>query len=109
MTVCECKEMPRRDEPRQYVFLEYNEQELRATPHFKPKLRPGDLLAEVAGQKRHLGADEIVVVRLEDDVVDSVWPEEVRRIAGPPLFLSSGGGHPRESLPVRAGTRYRVL
>ena len=78
--MCECKAMPTRDEPRQYVFLEYNEQELRATPDYQPAFRPGDVLAEAPGWKRHLGADEIVVVRLEDDVVDSVWPEEVRRL-----------------------------
>jgi hypothetical protein len=73
--------MPTRDEPRQYVFLEYNPEELQATPDYVPAFRPGDVLAETPGFKRHLGADEIVVVRLEDDVVDSVWPEEVRRIA----------------------------
>ena len=74
------KPMPTRDEPRQYVFLEYSEQELRATPHYTPSFQPGDLLAEAPGAERWLGADEIVVARLEDDVVDSVWPEEVRRI-----------------------------
>ena len=78
--MCECKEMPARKEPRQYVLLEYNPQELRASPDYVPTFRPGDILAEASGWKRHLGADEIVVVRLVDDVVDSVWPEEVRRI-----------------------------
>lgn len=77
---CVCEEMPVRDEPRQYVFLEYSEQELDATPKYEPVYRPGDLLVEATGHKKHLGADEIVVVRLEDGVVDSVWPEEVRRI-----------------------------
>ena len=78
--MCECKEMPTRDEPRQYVFLEYSPQELAATPDYEPAFCPGEVLAEAPGWKRHLGADEIVVVRLEDDVVDSVWPEEVRRL-----------------------------
>jgi hypothetical protein len=73
--------MPTRDEPRQYVFLEYNPEELQPTPDYVPAFRRGDHLAEAPGWKRHLGADEIVVVRIEDDVVDSVWPEEVRRIA----------------------------
>jgi hypothetical protein len=78
--MCECKEMATRDEPRQYVFMEYSPQELAATPDYEPTFRPGDVLAEAPGWKRHLGADEIVVVRLGDDVVDSVWPEEVRRL-----------------------------
>jgi len=68
-----------RDEPRQYVFIGYNPQELAATPGYEPVFRPGDLLAEDLKAKHHL-ADDIVVVRLEDDVVDSVWPEEVRRL-----------------------------
>ena len=73
--------MPRRRaEPRQYVFLAYNPEELAATPDYTPTFRPGDLLAEVPDHERHLGADEIVVVRLHDGVVDSVWPEEVRRL-----------------------------
>ena len=78
--MCECKEMPTRDEPRQSVFQEYSPQELAATPDYEPAFCPGEVLAEAPGWKRHLGADEIVVVRLEDDVVDSVWPEEVRRL-----------------------------
>jgi len=78
--MCDCQEMPERDEPRQYVFLGYNPEELEATPGNEPTFEPGDLLAEAPGWRRHLGADDIVVVRLEDDVVDSVWPEEVRRL-----------------------------
>ena len=78
--MCECKEMPTRDEPRQYVFVAYNPGDLETTPDYVPTFRPGDQGAEVPGSKRRLGADEIVVVRLEDDDVDSVWPEEVRRI-----------------------------
>ena len=72
--------MPTRDEPRQYVFLDYSKEEMHATPDYDPVFRPGDLLAEAPGMERWLGADEIVAVRLEDDTVDSVWPEEVRRI-----------------------------
>ena len=45
----------KRREPRQYVVLEYNPQELQATPDYKPAFQTGDYLAE--------------------------WPEEVRRIS----------------------------
>lgn len=69
------------EEPTQFVFLGYNPQELEATPSYEPTFRPGEILAEVSDHERHLGADEIVVVRLSDDVVDSVWPEEVLPLA----------------------------
>ncbi len=62
------------------MFREYNPQELEATPDYKPAFQPGDYLAEVVDADEHL-ADDIVVVRLEDGVEDSVWPEEVRRIS----------------------------
>ncbi len=67
------------DEPRQFVFIEYNRQELETTPHYDPPFQPGDLLGEDLHAEFH-EADDIVVVRLEDGVHDSVWPEEVRRL-----------------------------
>ncbi len=74
-------------EPKQFVFLAYNPQELAATPDYKPAFRAGDLLAEVPGQREwELGTGKVIpssmlaVVRLMDDVVDGVWPEEVRRL-----------------------------
>lgn len=74
-------------EPRQYVFLEYNPEELQATPDYTPVFRAGDLLAEAPEHReRWLENGKIIqesmlaMVRLEDDVVDSVWPEEVRRL-----------------------------
>ena len=77
--------MPKRTEPKQFVFLEYNLQELAATPDYQPVFRAGDLLAEVPEQReRELGTGMVIrssllaVVRLEDDVVDGVWPVEVR-------------------------------
>ncbi len=69
----------KRREPRQYVFLAYNPQELQATPNYEPVFRSGDLLAEFEAEFHEAG--DIVVVRLWDSVVDSVWPEEVRRIS----------------------------
>lgn len=79
--------MPKRTEPKQFVFLAYNPQELAATPDYKPVFRTGDLLAEVPEQReRELGTGRVIpssmlaVVRLEDDVVDGVWPEEIRRL-----------------------------
>lgn len=71
--------MPEREEPRQYVFLEYNPEELRATPDYEPAFQPGDLLGEDMKATFH-EADDIVVVRLRDGKQDSVWPEEVRRL-----------------------------
>ncbi len=77
--------MPKRTEPKQFVFLEYNPQELAATPDYKPVFQAGDLLAEVPEQReRELATGKVIpssmlaVVRPEDDVVDGVWPEEVR-------------------------------
>ena len=79
--------MSKRTEPKQFVFLEYNPQELAATPDYEPVFRAGNLLAEVPEQReRELGTGKVIassmlaVVRLEDDVVDGVWPEEVRRL-----------------------------
>ena len=79
--------MPKRTEPKRFVFLEYNLQELAATPDYEPAFRTGDLLAEVPEQReRELGTGRVIassmlaVVRLEVDVVDGVWPEEVRRL-----------------------------
>ena len=79
--------MPKRTEPKQYVFVEYNPAELAATLHYEPIFQAGDLLAEVPEQReRELGTGRIIrssmlaVVRLEDDVVDGVWPEEGRRL-----------------------------
>ena len=79
--------MSKRTEPKQFVFLEYNPQELAATPDYGPVFRAGDLLAEVPEQReRELGTGKLIptsmlaVVRLEEDVLDGVWPEEVRRL-----------------------------
>ena len=79
--------MPKRTEPKQFVFLEYNPEELAATPDYEQAFQAGDLLAEVPEQReRELGTGRVIassmlaVVRLEDDVVDGVWPEEVRRL-----------------------------
>ncbi len=62
-----------------YVFIRYNPQELADTPDYRPPFRRGDLMARVR-RKKFLGSDELVVVRLKDDLVDSVWPEEVGRL-----------------------------
>lgn len=69
-------EIPGTVERRQFVLVGYNPQELRDTPRYVPTFRPGDVLAGLRKPKV-LGPDEIIAVRLEDDVVDSVWPEEV--------------------------------
>jgi len=61
------------------VFIGYNPQELADTPAYRPSYRRGDVLARLR-RRRVLGPDEIIVVRLEDDLVDSVWPEEVERL-----------------------------
>ncbi|MBI4415387.1 MAG: hypothetical protein HY557_00200 [Euryarchaeota archaeon] len=61
------------------MFIGYNPQELRDTPHYRPSFRHGDLLAKLQREKR-LGPDEVIVVRLEDGCVDSVWPEEVEEL-----------------------------
>ena len=78
---------PRGLEPKQFVFPEYNPEELQATPDYTPVFRAGDLLAEAPEHReRWLENGKIIqesmlaMVRLQDDVVDSVWPEEVRRL-----------------------------
>ena len=63
-----------------YAFIGYNPQELADTPHYRPPYRRGDLLAKIR-RRKFLGPDELIVVRLEDDLIDSVWPEEVERLA----------------------------
>jgi len=62
-----------------YVFIGYNPQELADTPNYRPSFQRGDILARIR-KKKFLGLDEIIVVRLADDLIDSVWPEEVERL-----------------------------
>ena len=66
-------------ERRLFAFIHYSPQELADTPDYDPQFRPGDVLAKLR-KKKLLGPDEIIVVRLEDDLVDSVWPEEVEQL-----------------------------
>lgn len=83
-------------EARTFVFLEYNPQELEATPGYEPTFRMGDLLVEAPHKIRWLGADEIVVMRVEDRIVDSVWPEEVLELD--PLFTVAFPGSEEEEI-----------
>jgi len=62
-----------------YVFVGYNRQELADTPGYDPPYRRGDVLARLK-RRKFLGPDELIAVRLEDDLIDSVWPEEVERL-----------------------------
>ncbi len=65
------------DEPRQFVFLAYNPEELNE--FYDPPFRFGDLLVE-DGSFERLSPDEIIVRRLEDGHTDSVWIEEVLQL-----------------------------
>jgi len=62
----------------QYVFLAYNPAELRSIPDYKPPFRLGDVLAQI--HRPHEEGDDFTVVRLTDDLVDSIFPEEVERL-----------------------------
>lgn len=62
----------------QYVFLAYNPEELVTIPAYVPPFRQGDILAKV--YRRPDEGDSFTVVRLSDNHVDSIFPEEVERL-----------------------------
>lgn len=62
----------------QYVFLAYNLEELATIPAYVPPFRQGDILTKL--YRRPEEGDCFTVVRVSDDVVDGVFPEEVEKL-----------------------------